>query len=112
MVRPRKLRRVDYTPGITFFKPRAIPLSKLQQVILSIDELETLKLTNLEKLRQEDAALRMGIHQSTFQRTLSSAREKVTDALVNGKAIKICGGKYYNSTTNELINNKTGDCVE
>lgn len=112
MVRPRKLRRVHYTPGVTFFKPRSIPLSKLQQVILSIDELETLKLTNLDKLRQEDAALKMDIHQSTFQRTLSRAREKVTDALVNGKAIKICGGEYHNSKTNEVINNKPGDCDE
>jgi predicted DNA-binding protein (UPF0251 family) len=94
MVRPRKIRLVSFEPGVTYFKPRAVPLTDLEEVELTIDELETMRLSNIEKLRQEEAAEKMGVHQSTFQRTLARAIEKVTDALVNGKAIKIYGGNY------------------
>ncbi|MBU0627890.1 MAG: DUF134 domain-containing protein [Nanoarchaeota archaeon] len=94
MVRPRKIKFVDFEPGVTYFKPRAVPLNELEEVELTIDELETMRLANIENLSQEEAAKKMGVHQSTFQRTLTRAREKVTDALVNGKAIKIHGGDY------------------
>jgi uncharacterized protein len=94
MVRPRKIKIVNFEPGATYFKPRAIPLNLLEEIELNLDELETLRLSHLEKLNQEDAAKKMKIHQSTFQRTLTRAKEKVTDALVNGKAIKIHGGEY------------------
>jgi len=94
MPRPRKIKQVDFEPNATYFKPRAIPLTELEEVEMTFDEVETLRLANLEKLSQADAAERMNIHQSTFQRTLTRAREKVTDALVNGKAIKISGGDY------------------
>src|SRR3989339_1065009 len=94
MARPRKLKAVHFEPGVTYFKPRAVSLHKLEEVDLTIDELETLRLSNLEKLSQSDAADKMHIRQSTFQRTLARARDKVTDALVNGKAIKIHGGDY------------------
>jgi predicted DNA-binding protein (UPF0251 family) len=94
MVRPRKIKVVNFEPGVTYFKPRDVPLSKLKEVELTIDELETMRLSNIEKLGQEESAKKMGIHQSTFQRTLTRAREKVTDALVNGKAVKIHGGDY------------------
>jgi len=94
MVRPRKIKWVNFSPDVTYFKPRAVPLSTLEEVELTVDELETLRLSNLEKLSQADAAKKMKVHQSTFQRTLTRAREKVTDALVNGKAIKIHGGDF------------------
>ncbi len=94
MVRPRKIKLVNFKPEVTYFKPRAVPLAKLKEVELTIDELEASRLSNIEKLSQADAAGKMHIHQSTFQRTLSRAREKVTDALVNGKAITIHGGDY------------------
>jgi uncharacterized protein len=94
MVRPRKIKIVASEPHVTYFKPRAIPLSQLEEVELTICELESLRLANLENLSQAKAAQKMDIHQSTFQRTLQRAREKTTDALVNGKAIKIQGGKY------------------
>ncbi|MFH1510874.1 MAG: DUF134 domain-containing protein [Candidatus Woesearchaeota archaeon] len=94
MVRPRKVKWVNFLPGVTYFKPRAVPLSQLEEVDITIDELETMRLANIEKLGQEEAADKMGVHQSTFQRTLTRAREKITDALVNGKAIKIHGGDY------------------
>jgi predicted DNA-binding protein (UPF0251 family) len=94
MVRPRKQKYVRFNPEITYFKPRGVALSDLEEVELTLDELETLRLSNLENLSQAESADKMHIHQSTFQRTLSRAREKVTEALVKGKAIKIHGGEY------------------
>ena len=94
MGRPRKIKIVNFEPGVTYFKPKAVPLNELGEVELTYDELETLRLSNLKNLNQIDAASKMHIHQSTFQRTLTRAREKVTEALVNGKAIKIHGGEY------------------
>jgi len=94
MVRPKKHKFVEFEPGVVYFKPQGVPLRELTEVILSIDELETLRLSNIENLSQTESAEKMGVHQSTFQRTLSRAREKVADALVHGKAIKINGGEY------------------
>ncbi|MCK5039863.1 MAG: DUF134 domain-containing protein [Candidatus Aenigmarchaeota archaeon] len=94
MARPKKIKIVNFEPGVTYFKPRAVPLNTLQEVELTIEELESLRLSDLEELSQTDSAQKMHIHQSTFQRTLSRARQKITDALVNGKAIKIKGGDY------------------
>ena len=94
MVRPRKLKKVHFEPDVTYFKPQGVPLNELEDVIISIDELETLRLSNLENLSQSEAAKKMEIHQSTFQRTLTRARKKITDALVNGKTIIIHGGEF------------------
>jgi predicted DNA-binding protein (UPF0251 family) len=94
MVRPRKIKTINFEPNVTYFKPKAVPLNQLEEVELTLDELETLRLSNLENLSQLDAALKMEVHQSTFQRTLVRAMEKITDALVNGKAIRIHGGEY------------------
>jgi uncharacterized protein len=94
MVRPRKTKNVDFEPEVTYFKPQSVPLRAMKEVELTVEELEALRLANIEKLSQEDAAVKMNVHQSTFQRTLTRACEKVTDALVNGKAIKIEGGNY------------------
>ncbi len=89
MVRPLKPRRIACVPSTTYFKPRAIPLSVLEEVELTTDELESLRLCDFQGVEQVNAAARMSISQSTLQRTLSSARRKVAEALVNGKAIKI-----------------------
>lgn len=94
MARPFKQKIVSNEPDVTYFKPRGVPLRQLKEVELTVDELETLRLANIEKLSQAKAAKMMKVHQSTFQRTLARACEKVSDALVNGKAIKIHGGKY------------------
>ena len=94
MARPFKCRYIWNNPNFYYFKPRAVPLASLREVILTVDEAETLRLKDLEKLEQTQAADKMGIHQSTFQRTLTRAREKISDAIINGKAIKIHGGNY------------------
>lgn len=92
--RPKKVKTVNYEPDVTYFKPRAVPLNKLKEIELSYEELEALRLANLEGLSQIDAAKKMDVHQTTFHRTLVRAREKATDALVHGKAIRIHGGEY------------------
>jgi predicted DNA-binding protein (UPF0251 family) len=94
MPRPRKWRCVSSMPSVTYFKPAGIPMRVLEEVCLSIDEAEALRLKDLEGLEQEEGAEKMGISRPTFQRILVSARQKVTDALLNGKAIRIEGGDF------------------
>jgi len=78
-----------FDPSVTYFKPRAVPLSMLEEIELNIDELEALRLRDYEGIEQIEAAEKMKISQSTFQRILSSARKKVSEALIEGKAIKL-----------------------
>ena len=94
MVRPRLCRRVGFNPNVTYFKPRGIPLSELEESILKIDEFEALRLKDLEGLEQEECARKMNISQPTFHRLLLSARKKTADAIINSKAIKIEGGDF------------------
>ncbi len=89
MARPIKPRRVLFDPNVVYFKPRAVPLSMLEEIDLNVDELEALRLCDLNDLEQKEAAKRMKISQSTLQRILTSARKKVAEALIEGKAIKI-----------------------
>jgi predicted DNA-binding protein (UPF0251 family) len=81
-------------PGITYFKPAGIPLRSLEEVRLSVEEAEAIRLKDLEGLEQEQGAEKMNISRPTFQRVLSSARQKMADALLNGKAIRIEGGNF------------------
>jgi len=94
MPRPTKWRRVGFLPEITFFKPAGIPLHALEEVILSVEELEAIRLKDLEGLEQEDCAQKMQISRPTFHRILGAARKKLADALLNGKAIRIEGGNF------------------
>ena len=89
MIRPVKPRLVRFNPKAVYFKPRAIPLSMLEEVSLGRDELEALRLCDYEGLDQIGAAKKMKISQSTLQRVLASARQKTAQALTQGKAIKI-----------------------
>lgn len=70
----------------------------LEEVTLSLDEAEAVRLKDLEGLEQEDGADRMGISRPTFQRILASARQKIADAILNGKAIRIEGGNFELAT--------------
>lgn len=89
MPRPRKRRTVEYVPADLTFKPVGKRLADLPQVWISYDELEALRLADLEGLSQAEAGARMEISRSTFQRTLSQARRKVAQALVNATALLI-----------------------
>lgn len=93
MARPFCQRRVASEPESNYFKPRGIPLSSLEEVTMTVDEFEALRLADLEGLYQEQAAKRMGISRPTFGRIVESAHKKVADALVNGKAVRIEGGQ-------------------
>ena len=92
MSRPCKCRRVCGNPQADYFKPRGVPLSQLEVVVLTIDELEALRLAHLEELYQEDAAKKMNISRQTFGNIVESAHKKIADAIVNAKALKIKGG--------------------
>ena len=94
MPRPPKCRRVDFMPEVTYFKPAGIPLRALEEVRLSVEEAEAIRLKDLEGLEQEEGAEKMNISRPTFQRVLASAREKIADALLHGKAIRIEGGNF------------------
>jgi predicted DNA-binding protein (UPF0251 family) len=94
MPRPRKFRRVEHLPGVTYFKPAGIPLRVLEEVHLSVEEAEAIRLKDMEGLEQEECAGRMSVSRSTFQRILSSGRQKIAEALLGGKAIRIEGGRF------------------
>ena len=94
MPRPRRCRRVWFQPGVTFFKPAGIRLAELGESVLTVDEFEAIRLKDFQNLEQEEAAKKMNISQPTFNRLLLSARKKIADALVNGKAIRIEGGNF------------------
>ena len=94
MVRPKKNRTVAFNPDVSYFKPRGIPLRNLEEVRLTVDELEAIRLSDGEGLSQEVAGQRMGVSRATFGRIIQNARQLVADALVNGKAIRIEGGTY------------------
>ncbi len=94
MSRPSKCRRIGNIPGVTFFKPAGTPLDVLEEICLSLEEAESLRLKELEGLEQEQGAKKMNVSRPTFQRILSSARNKVADAILNGKAIRIEGGNF------------------
>ncbi len=94
MPRPPKRRRVAFLPSVTYFKPAGIPLRTLEEVQLSVEEAEAVRLKDLDGLEQEQGAGRMKVSRPTFQRILASGRQKIADALLNGKAIRIEGGSF------------------
>ena len=94
MPRPPKCRRVAFLPEGTYFKPAGVPLRLLDEVVLSVEEAEAVRLKELEGLAQAPGAERMNISRPTFQRVLASARRKMADALLNGKAVRIEGGNF------------------
>jgi predicted DNA-binding protein (UPF0251 family) len=89
MARPKKCRYVKCKPNVTYFKPRGIPLMELEEISITIDELEAVRLADCEGLYHEDAALRMKISRATFGRILGEARRKIGETLIRGKALKI-----------------------
>jgi predicted DNA-binding protein (UPF0251 family) len=92
MARPCKCRRISGHHCTDYFKPRGVALSELEEVILTFDELEAIRLADLDGLYQEEAAQKMSISRQTFGNIVESARKKTADAIFNGKALKIEGG--------------------
>jgi predicted DNA-binding protein (UPF0251 family) len=88
-MRPKKTRWVTCQSGERCFRPNCKSPDELEGVILTLDEYEALRLAHLEGYEQAEIAKTMKIHQSTVSRITASAHQKVTDALVNMKAIRI-----------------------
>lgn len=99
MARPKKCRRVEFFPESTKFKPVGKPMCEMEKITLKIEELEALRLKDIEGLNQEECAKNMEVSRQTFQNIIYNAHNKVAIALTQGKAIEISGGHYT-----------TGDC--
>ena len=89
MARPTKWRKIEHIPAIPYFVPSESDVAELPENILKLEELEAIRLKDLEGLEQGECAERMEVSRPTFQRILLSAREKVADSLINGKMIRI-----------------------
>lgn len=107
MPRPSLCRRIAQHPDATYFKPPGIPLTELEEVVLTVDELEALRLADKEGMYQEHAAERMNISRPTFGRIVETARRKVAEALVEGKALRIEGGNFVMA---EMRTFRCSDC--
>jgi uncharacterized protein len=91
MPRGFKCRRVCAVPDNRVFLPQE-PCSEI--IALTVEELEAVRLCDLEGLEQDEASTSMNVSRATFQRTLYQARKKVAEALCTGKGIEIGGGNY------------------
>jgi len=94
MPRPVKYRCVESIPQVRLFQPAGVPSGSWEEVVLSIEEAEAIRLKDLEGLGQEESSRRMHISRPTFQRVLESARRKAAEALTLGKAIRVEGGNF------------------
>jgi predicted DNA-binding protein (UPF0251 family) len=91
MSRPKSHRRISCFPPGEIFKPQGIPTKKLDQVTMLLEELEAVRLADLEMLNQVQAAEQMQISQPTFSRILAQGRKKMAEAVVQGKALRVTG---------------------
>jgi uncharacterized protein len=89
MTRPKKSRCIACKPNSLYFKPPGIPLTDLEESVIHMDELEALRLADVEGLYHEEAALQMKVSRATFGRVLSEARRKVAEAILQGRALRI-----------------------
>jgi uncharacterized protein len=106
MPRPTKLRKISFVPENTYFVPLGKGKCQLEKVTLKLEELEAIRLKDLENLSQEDCAEKMHISRQTFQLIIEEARKKIAEALTAGKAIDIQGGNY----TLNICKYKCNDC--
>lgn len=97
MPRPTKFRKVEFFPKYNYFIPLGKKKCEIQEVVLKVEELEAIRLKDIEELNQEKCAEKMQVSRQTFQNIIDSARRKVALALTQGNAIRISGGNY---TTN------------
>jgi len=108
MGRNKKDRIVKYNPDVNYFKPRGIPMFDLEEVALTVDEREALRLADLLGMSHEDAGKEMGVSRATFGRIVQNARKTIADAMINGKAILIEGGNFQ--VVDEFRRFNCGNC--
>lgn len=89
MPRKKCKRHISFEPGVTYYKPAGIPRKELEEIVIEADEIEAIRLANLEGLYQEKAAEKMGISRQTFGRIITSANKKIAEGLINGKSIRL-----------------------
>lgn len=106
MARPTKWRKIENVPTVPYFVPSEVDIAEVPENILKLEELEAIRLKDLEGLEQEECAAKMEVSRPTFQRILISAREKIADSLINGKIIHIEGGNF----TRNICPVKCDDC--
>ncbi|TAL35350.1 MAG: DUF134 domain-containing protein [Spirochaetes bacterium] len=92
MPRPKCCRTIGCVPNANYFSPGGVSPAALEEIVLTLDEFEAVRLACHEALYQEEAAARMGVSRQTFGRIMESAQRKIADVLVNGKALRIGGG--------------------
>ena len=94
MARPQKCRKICNPPKMKGFKPYGMPMCKIEPVILKLEEYESIRLVNYDRLPQDRAAIQMNVSRPTFTRIYNIALELIAKAFVEGKAIEIEGGNY------------------
>ena len=107
MPRPKQCRRVCLSPDCTYFKPAGVPASTLEEVVVAVDELEAMRLADVDGLYYEQAAEQVGVSRRTFGRIIDSAHKKVAQALIQGMALRIEGGVIEMSEQRTF---RCGDC--
>lgn len=100
MPRPTKYRHVEFFPKDTYFSPLNKPKCEIEEIILKVEELEAMRLKDIERLNQEECAEKMKVSRQTFQNIIDYARNKVAIALTDGRAIRISGGHYTTAHCN------------
>lgn len=103
--RPKKYRIVRFDPAISQFSPRGKP-GRPDEVNLTMDEFEAIRLVDYMGLNQKEAAKSIHISQPTLSRILKKARKTIAKGLINGTIIKIQGGQYVISSREQ--NEKIG----
>jgi len=92
MPRPHKSRKICFNPDVVYFKPTGIRIDELEEVVLTLDEFEAIRLADFEGLYQEKAAEMMNVSRQTFGNIVNSAHKKIADFVINAKALRIEGG--------------------
>ena len=107
VARPTKWRKIENIPSISYFAPADGPTEGIEEIVLFLEELEAIRLKDVEGLEQAECAQRMEVSRPTFQRILLSAREKTADSLIHGKAIRIDGGNFcWNHCNGQYCNKR------
>lgn len=94
MPRPKRQHQVCCLPSVDLFGPLVSNPAKRDTLIMTVEEFEAIRIIDLQGKSQEDCAADMEVSRPTLQRVYYSAKQKVADALVNGKLLKIVGGNY------------------
>ncbi|OLQ78526.1 hypothetical protein BIT28_28300 [Photobacterium proteolyticum] len=89
MPRPKIHRRIGCRPAYSCFKPNGVPMSQLESIALAPDELEAIRLVDLDGLQQQAAAEKLGVSRQTLGNIVARARHKVAQALVKGRALEL-----------------------